>query len=749
MRSARRWSLTTGLAVLLMGVLAHASGPLSADATTAADLDRTAVAPTATGSSPLLGQAAPFFALPAIAGGRQVESDTLFAAAPATVLAFWGTHCSECVQRLQACQGLQDWGEADGLQVIGINFDEEPTSRIQLLARQATPRMVQLHDPGARTAAAYGAGAHSFSIFIVDGEGIVRRAQFEISPQELLDLKPALMSVITEAFADDGGSAGTEAAAPVPQAVVPPPSGARRPGLLEELGLLKQQRLEAHGRGRIRWMNIDTTGVGATGSYGEAIEPGNSLRRRLELELAYAITAQLSAGGLIWLSNEGEDVLRSGPDYLSSPWGSAFVRYTANTRVGQLGSMAFDMRLGYYSVYFTPLTLMRWDKDDSPISGGQKVQGCACAGSAGLAGFIRSESVEKLAPEYRFEGAHVKLALLGRIDMTALYARPLERWRPACCAEADPAQCSAACATVQSRMQYPQELYAGRLTAHVSVPWIRDLAALSTTVVSVRDEDDNWSCCLYPSYREKNLLAGADLRLPLPARMELSAEFARSRWEGAASRPSDAWLPPAGGSAIEASALRGAWLIDARSGGATTLDVLPIGMTARLDLGYQRIEGGFYSPYSALSYETNARLTREGTLPGSAGPRASLRIEWGPAGLGAFLKDMRPVDEQASPSGDTPAGARRMTSLWLDCEVWPGGTLMAGWVGDERKPLAAQAFTPREERRTLVLSAEQELAARCTLLLEAQFLDGTRQLEDEPDEEYSSRTIRCLVDVDF
>lgn len=92
-----------------------------------------------------------------------------------------------------------------------------------------------------------------------------------------------------------------------------------------------------------------------------------------------------------------------------------------------------------------------------------------------------------------------------------------------------------------------------------------------------------------------------------------------------------------------------------------------------------------------------------------------------------------------------------MASIWADVESWPGGTLTLGWVKDDRDPLASQTIAPKEKRRIWVLNFEQELASRATLILEGQWQEGEREggFVDASEEEYSSRTVRVMMDVEF
>ncbi|MFH1144320.1 MAG: TlpA disulfide reductase family protein, partial [Candidatus Eisenbacteria bacterium] len=673
-----------------------------------------------------------------------------FEANALTVLAFWTTHCAECVRRLEVCQELQDWGRDDGLGVVGVNFDDSHSARMETMVREATPRLLQLLDAGGRVAAAYGAGAHSFSICLIDEAGTIRRTYHDIPADSLARLRPQIEEMMSAVYA-------APAREPSPAELEPAASSfaASHPSwLLEKLGGTLGRRLEIHGGGRIRWMDIDTTGTGATGPFGEAVDPGSSLRQRLELELIYAATSKLRVGGLIWLSNEGEAVLRSGPDYLSAPWGSAFIRYDTAARIAGLGRLFSSLRAGYYDLSFTPLTLMRWDDDDSPISGGQRVQGCGvCGGEAGLAGFIRSESLERLAPEYTFEGARWGLALGGRLDLTAMYARPLMHW-PRQYDEILP-QDDPNYADFRVQMRFKQEIYGGHLSLHLPFAWSPDPATLAGTLLFVDDDAEDWpwgladgSTGIYPPYAPgTDRLAGASLRLPLPYRIECDGEVVQSRWDAGVSPGS-----PDDPAPVEASAFRAQAGMDLRErGGPAPFDLLPAGMTAKLRAGYQHIGTDFFSPYSALSYEANAHPSQDGSLVGFSGPRFSLRIDRAPFGVGFFAKHLAPIDEEADNPLTMPAGERRMASLWADAAPWASTTLTLGWIKDDRDPLPLQSSAPAEERRIWIASAEFELGPRAVLMIEAQWLKGTRLGDEvEPAEkEYSSRTVRMMLDVEF
>jgi hypothetical protein len=152
--------------------------------------------------------------------------------------------------------------------------------------------------------------------------------------------------------------------------------------------------LDWTGDVRLRLRYVDSAEPGhIVGTYGELLTRGFNYRNRFALEVAYPVTGRISVGGKLRVSNEGEIVLRTGPEYLSSEFGSVFAAYE---------TPALRSRFGYFDISYSPLTLMRWDLNDDPEGGGG---GCAvCPGSPGVAGTIVGESLEELGPTLTFEG---------------------------------------------------------------------------------------------------------------------------------------------------------------------------------------------------------------------------------------------------------------------------------------------------------------------------------------------------------
>ena len=675
----------------------------------------------------LLNKQAPPFILPVLGEETYVESDTLFEGAALTLLAFWTTHCTECSHRMEACQELFDWGLEDGLNVVGVNFDENTSSKMKSVAHRAAPRVQHLYDVGGRITAEYKAGSYSFSVFLVDESGRIRSVHHDVMPNRFRSMKPELTLLMNEAFGDfddknPNDSDDTDNLAPVTRSE-------RSAALLAEFSSKTQNKIELHARGRLRWMNIDTTGVGAVGANNEPLTPGNSLRHRIDLELSYHISPALAAGALIRLSNEGGQVLRSGPDYLSNERGSIFINHKTRWQLPLLGRVQSNLIGGYYQIALTPLTLMRWDQSDTPVSGG----------SAGAAGFIRSESLEQLGADLGFEGARWNLTINDRIDFLALYARPQTPSPddPLLCCELEPAESF-----------YHQDLYATRLGGNIGLPWTIEPFELAATAVLVVEDENQPTCvtgCMdHDPYN--NRVISFDALLPLPGRLSIASELALSDWTTHKKADPDFSLTASAVQIVLAKEIR------------IPTDLFLAGMmldnlTGHLEVAYQRIESDFFSPYGALSLESNRQ-----------GLRASARFDWGPLGLGIFYKQLEKITPRSAQEygyprlGDTSGDTHTTWSVWADAALWAGGVAMIGTVR-ESKTLYETAGTNNEmgpqERSSLILNLEQELAPNCSIMAEAELLDGEWQeyLGSSPPagaiREYESRIVRVMMEIEF
>ncbi len=323
------------------------------------------------------GRAAPSFELRLMEGGDAVRSDGLFPRHEQTFLVFWRSSCPHCVESLLGCERFYRLYGGEDITVLGINTDDGDRLAVRGTIESNRITFPQALDAGGMAASSYGIPFEAFALILVDREGIVRGIRFD--PEG--DAGAAMEEMLREGSVAAAESAEAPGASGEPVQAAVPAAPAR--------GIA----FSYHGLQRIRLLAVDAQGDDATGLYGEPASTQRGVQYRLEVEGSLRLAKSLRAGGLLRISNEGEEVLASGPEYLGSEWGSAFAEVEAGGFIG---------RLGYYDIFMTPLTLMRWDWDDNPRIGGDA--GCGCGGAA--AGVLLLESLEELGPVLTFEGAH-------------------------------------------------------------------------------------------------------------------------------------------------------------------------------------------------------------------------------------------------------------------------------------------------------------------------------------------------------
>lgn len=253
-------------------------------------------------------------------------------------------------------------------------------------------------------------------------------------------------------------------------------------------GFSDRYRLTGDGKLRFRYVEADQEQI--TGSYGEILKQGLSLRQRFDVSLDYSLTDYLTVGGTVRISNEEYDGMLPPPDLIST-------RSIAGWWHANLYCSPFDVTLGAYEASFTPLTLMRWDQNDNPLG----ASGCGCQIAVGG---ISGESLEELNADYTLEGAHAKIE--GKFgDVILLYARP----------EVD-----------MEAESYPRHMAGGR--ARIILPYTRNFSTLTIGITGLRSVDDKQSINQAPYDPLQSDVFGVDINLPLFWKVSCIAEYARS-----------------------------------------------------------------------------------------------------------------------------------------------------------------------------------------------------------------------------
>ncbi len=661
------------------------------------------------------GVSAPAFSLSGLIAKRTINSAEIFAARPFTLLAFWNSDCADCLYALEKCQEFVLDAEAAGIGFVGINHDVENLASTRSFLRSRNIAFLQLWDIDRLVASSYGTDSYSLSLFLIDSLGVIREAVYD---------RPADTEDVLSDFIREYGSAASRPTPAEKPGIVPVrapdslaihferssvdtgPVALPPPSLMttKRFPVELTSRISITGEVRVRFMDIQLEHdplipSPPTGPYGEAVERGTSMSHRALFELGARPTNSLTAGVLVRLSNEDEDVLRLGPEYFSRSEGSAYVHY----REGD-----FSLRLGYFDAYFTPLSLMRWDAEDNARTGGT-ASGCACAGATGA---ILFESLEELGPTLTFEGLSVSQALGDILDVRAFYARP---------GVANEISQGEFLANPERLLEfaYRRDLYAFRASFNVNPPSFSEPALVSLHYVRTRDDEESatfvGSAYDPQGFAADNRVYGALLSVPLLKRLSLDVEIDRTETD-------DNVLDPIGtsdwGTGYLAS-LKGEILKDVSA-----------------SLSYLSLSREFHSSFAALSYQPNRK-----------GLRASLSVRRGGFDSDIFVKYLEPhgpVDE-VSPSPFLPSTRSKSrdqitVGLWASIDLLQVFEVGGGWLLERetdnvyRVGMFPGPLGVHERRKnTLSLQLVRALSKRNSAELLYQYIDYADEIESMND----------------
>jgi hypothetical protein len=608
------------------------------------------------------GSTAPPFELPLFSSGEYVNSTGLFSAHAHTFIIFWDSGCPHCVQSLLGCEMFSLDRAGQDLAVYGIHADQGDLAGVYQLIEANGITFPQLWDIEGGTARHYGATLAEFTVFLVDRRGIITAA--ELDPQG--DMRSTLEEMLSRrAIAPDPGDAPDPAVAPAAG-----DTGDTSPGdVTAGQASPTLAGLTIKGDFRTRFLAVESRGVDAQGPYGEEITPGNDIQYRFELEISRRIHRYLTVGGLLRISNEPEDVLEAGPKYLGSEWGSAYA---------EMNYKLFRLRAGFYQIAMTPLTLMRWDWNDNPRIGGQA--GCGCGAQAGV---LLLESLEELGPDLVFEGAVADYHYKG-LMLKAFYAIPRRANRTT---------------YLEARSTGAKEaMYSLEIFGFESV-WQKPDGRTGSA----------WQAGLHlvGSYENKNSVDWVELGYP-----------ATSPWTSSAILTGDLKIP-----VIRFVDLEGEWILanqtnqhdpqPAKATGQGGLAGIVLAREPSLSLrcDYIRLESGFNTPFSALSYAAN----REGfRISGQAPLYRDMAV------VALFYKQLKEINA-FQPGAEREEGTLFGASLDIEMPSGWGGSV--GWMEDDgwhnNSSLKNDAV-----RRTFVAGAGYRFTKVSSARVEYQRIDG-------------------------
>jgi len=601
------------------------------------------------------GNTAPRFELSAMEGGY-MESSSLFGSRNLTFLVFWESQCRHCVESLERADLFyREYGGGD-IAVIGINTDSDGMLHVRSVIERAGVSFPQLLDPAAVTADLYDVPFASLALYLVDSRGLVVARR--------IDPDGDLHTIMEEMLST-----------PLPEST----ALLQKPAVVEREGGLG---LSFRGDGRIRFLGIDTRGSDPVGPYGEEVTPGNHVQYRFMLEMSKRLGRHLTLGALLRISNEGEEVLDSGPDYLGSEWGSAYALIDYD---------AFRLRVGYYTMHMTPLTMMRWDWRDNPRIGGDA--GCGCGAAAAV---LLIESLERLGPDLTFEGAQAVYE--GSFyELTAFYAMP-KRVRDIRYAEYRSTGKSA---------RYALELYGAearfqRLDGRTGRYGRVGLHFLGTRENSRSVDFMALGYIVTPPWAESSALS---LSWELPV---LSFAYLQGEW----------LLLNRGD--IHGDFVEGESEYRGDNGSGVTGLTVEYGDLLELTCDYVRTNPEFYSPFAALSYEENKEGIRTAATLYPVGETVALSL---------FYKRARDTEDPVVAHEDSLSYPQREqlsffgVSLDLELESGLGGSIgyldLGRWRGGDYKPLD-------ETRKTFVTSCRYRFVGNAYAELRYERIESER-----------------------
>ena len=418
---------------------------------------------------------------------------------------------------------------------------------------------------------------------------------------------------------------------------------------------------------RLRWRWVDSGSPGPLRStYGEAIQRGISLKHRFIFELEYPLSAELRIGGLVRASNEPQLVLRAGPEYYSSEFGSAFISYDTPW---------LTSRFGYFETYCTPLTLMRWDLKDDAEGGGCQV----CGVSVGTAGAILGESLEMLGPVLTFEG--IKAAAFGGdlLGLDVFYARPRVAYE-----------------NEFGSMSRQLNTFGARLDLSTYISRASDLMKVGLIAMTTKEDDGSVESLegppAYPPKPFTYSIYGLSLQAPILRWLSLTGEANMTRaseWELVDPKDMDGVLVDRDGKGALGS-------LDVKAG------------AVNFETAYIYLTPDWKSFFRALSYS-----------PDRKGPRFRLTVERGTWLFSVFARDLVTVNRIS----ETEREAYRTWSLQASYKPRTGmsfsGSVVYTGLGSKD---GAFDYTESGRLYSYVFSAVIEIARDTRLIIEDRYL---------------------------
>jgi peroxiredoxin len=146
-----------------------------------------------------VGDVAPAYVLPTLAGDQEVNLSRTFQENTATVVIVWSMSCPTCREALVECERVHRLYGMKAVKFVGINYDTENLVGVRAFIKAEDLTFPNVWDARKRVARAYRALDYTFSIFVVDRDRTLTLVQYDHPP----DLGAILVKTIDKMTAEE------------------------------------------------------------------------------------------------------------------------------------------------------------------------------------------------------------------------------------------------------------------------------------------------------------------------------------------------------------------------------------------------------------------------------------------------------------------------------------------------------------------------------------------------------------------
>lgn len=132
-----------------------------------------------------VGQVAPDFVLPTFDDSKNVRFQDVYKSKPLTILIIWDSHCPDCLRAVAKSAAFLPRADSLGVGMLSVNGDDRYMFGVRTFIKGAKLPAPVLWDERGLVARTYGAAMHSFNLFLVDGQGIIRYVHYDRPPEVL------------------------------------------------------------------------------------------------------------------------------------------------------------------------------------------------------------------------------------------------------------------------------------------------------------------------------------------------------------------------------------------------------------------------------------------------------------------------------------------------------------------------------------------------------------------------------------